>query len=126
MNIPLPWTKPPITSNRTRGNPYARAAEVKTAKAQAAAAIRAADTHPIVGANLTLHYRPDTRRRRDADGLYPTYKVVSDALVEAGVLPDDSWVCVPRAACHIHEPAKPALMWLEIDTIREYDAKERP
>ena len=27
--IPLPWPKPPLTGNRTRGNPYARASEVK-------------------------------------------------------------------------------------------------
>ena len=46
--IPLPWSKPPLTGNRTRGNPYARANEVKTAKDQACAAIFAAVPKSIV------------------------------------------------------------------------------
>lgn len=32
--IELPWDRPPLTGNRTRGNPYARATEVATAKAE--------------------------------------------------------------------------------------------
>jgi hypothetical protein len=47
--------------------------------------------------------------------MYPTLKVVEDALVLEGVLPDDSWVCVPSATCRIHEPdgIGPA-MWVEL------------
>jgi crossover junction endodeoxyribonuclease RusA len=113
--IPLPWSKPPLTGNRTRGNPYARANEVKAAKIEAGAAIRHAKAQPMVGAEVTLHFRPKDRRRRDADGLAPTLKVCLDALVLHHVLPDDSWVHVPAATCRIHPPnGQPAAMWLEL------------
>lgn len=126
--IPLPWSKPPLTGNRTRGNPYARAAEVKTAKAEAVQAIATARPGAVVAANVTLHFRPPTKRRRDADGMYPTLKVVQDALVLSGVIPDDSWVCVPRSACEIHPPdaaldqlGSPP-MWLTLDVLKEFGA----
>lgn len=123
--IPLPWPKPPLTGNRTRGNPYARANEVKEAKGEARIAIRYAQVRPIVGANVALHYQAPTFHRRDADGLFPTLKVCQDALVAEGILPDDSFVCVPAATCHIHEPnGEPASCWLELDVLTEYD--ERP
>ena len=119
MIVHLPWVKPPLTGNRTRGNPYARAAEVKNAGEAAAWVISNGITSgtcwPIVGADITLHYRPADRRRRDADGLFPTLKVCQDALVAEGILPDDSWVCVPSATCRIHPPtSEPAAMWLEL------------
>lgn len=113
--IPLPWPKPPLTGNRTRGNPYARANEVKAAKAQAQQAVYFAYLQPVVGAEVTLHFRPKDKRRRDADGLAPTLKVCLDALVAEGILPDDSWVHVPAATCRIHPPnGEPAAMWLEL------------
>lgn len=121
VEIPLPWDKPPLTGNRTRGNPYARAAEVKTAKDQAVVAVARICRRPIVGAEVTLHYRPKNRQRRDADGLYPTLKVCQDALVLQGVLPDDSWVSVPAATCRIHPPnGQPAALWLELSAITHY------
>ena len=120
--IPLPWSKPPLTGNRTRGNPYARANEVEAAKTQAAEAIRAANVRPIVGANITLHWRIPNKGRRDADNLAPTLKVAQDALVAEGVLPDDSWVCVPSATCRIHPPnGEPAALWLQLDVLTEYE-----
>jgi crossover junction endodeoxyribonuclease RusA len=113
--IPLPWSKPPLTGNRTRGNPYARAKEVDMAKGDAILAVVRADIAPVVGANVTLHFRPKDKRRRDADGLFPTLKVCLDALVAEGVLPDDSWVHVPAATCRIHPPnGQPAAMWLTL------------
>ena len=115
VHIDLPWIKPPLTGNRTRGNPYARANEVKAAKGEAVLAVQASGVAPMVGAEVTLHFRPKDRRRRDADGLAPTLKVCLDALVFSGVLPDDSWVHVPAATCRIHPPnGEPAAMWLEL------------
>jgi hypothetical protein len=122
ITIPLPWDKPPLTGNRTRGNPYARADEVKQAKAEAQQAVRDAYWWVVVGANVTLHFRPATKHRRDADGMFPTLKVCQDALVAEGVLPDDSWVCVPSATCRIHPPnGQPAAMWLELSDITEFN-----
>ena len=113
--IPLPWTKPPLTGNRTRGNPYARANEVKQALSDARTAIRIAHVRPRAGSNVTLHFRPKDKRRRDADGMFPTLKVVQDALVLEGVLPEDSWATIPQAACRIHPPdGEPAAVWVEL------------
>lgn len=113
VTIALPWSKPPLTGNRTRGNVYARANEVKQAKGEARLVVRR--LHPMMGAEITLHFRPKDKRRRDADGLAPTLKVCLDALVAEGVLPDDSWVHVPAATCRIHAPnGEPAAMWLEL------------
>lgn len=120
--IPLHWTKPPLTGNRTRGNPFARANEVKAALDHARIAVRAAKVRPIVGAEVTLHFRPANRQRRDADGLFPTLKVAQDALVQEGVLPEDSWVTIPAATCRIHPPnGEPAAMWLELSDITEFE-----
>jgi hypothetical protein len=124
--IPLPWTKPPLTGNRTRGNPYAQAAKVKTALGEAMWAIKLARPTPIAGAEVTLHFRPANRQCRDADGMSPTLKVCLDALtrVQIGgrtVLPDDSWVEVPASGCRIHTPTgEPAAMWLVLDHVTPY------
>lgn len=114
--IPLPWLAPPLTGNRTRGNPYARAKEVETAKADAIAAVLAARIRPVARAEITLHFRPATWHRRDADGMFPTLKVTQDALVAAGALiHDDSMRYVPAATCRIHPPnGEPASMWVEL------------
>jgi hypothetical protein len=121
--IPLPWSKPPLTGNRTRGNPYARANEVADTKGQAIVAIARVARRPLVGAEVSLVFRPNDRRRRDADGMFPTLKVCLDALVLQGVLPDDSWVHVPAATCRIDTPVAgvPAAMWLELTNITHYD-----
>jgi hypothetical protein len=123
ITIPLPWVKPPLTGNRTRGNPHARANEVKTAHNELRAAIHETPwLFAYVGAEVTLHFRPATKHRRDADGMFPTLKVCQDALVRNGVIPDDSWVCVPAATCRIHPPVpgEPAAMWLELTHITHY------
>lgn len=129
--IPLFWSRPPLTGNRTRGNPYAQAAKVKAALEEAMWAVRKARPRPVVGAEVTLHFRPATRHRRDSDGMAPTLKVCLDALtrVKVGdrtVLPDDSWVEVPASTNRIHtpEPGRPAEMWLTLDVLTEYE--ERP
>ena len=117
--IPLTWTRPPLTGNRTRGNPYARAQEVKDAKADAAFAIYWARVRKPKGrVEVTLHFRPATKHRRDADGMFPTLKACLDALVTYGVLPDDGWQHVPAATCRIHPPnGEPAAMWLELTAV---------
>lgn len=125
LTIPLPWQTPPADANRAlrSTHPGARAAAVRQMKTEAAWAIRAANPRPVVGANVSLHYRPKDRRRRDADGLFPVLKAVTDALVECGVLPEDSWVTVPAATCRIWppEPGAPAAMWLVLEVLTEYD-----
>lgn len=120
--IPLPWSKPPLSQNDRGISPYVKAKKVAQALEDARWSIRAARVAPVVAANVTLHYRVPDRRRRDADNLAATFKVVQDALVAEGVLPEDSWICVPRAAQEIHPPTEegPA-MWLELDVITRFE-----
>ena len=118
LRVDLPWRSPPMRANDRRSWP-AQARAFKQALTEARWAVKAAGLAPIVGANVTLHYRPTTRRRQDADGIAATLKPCLDALVQEGVIPDDSWVCVPRTSQEIHPPIKgePAALWLELEVI---------
>ena len=121
MIVNLPWLTPPLRANDRRAWPAQHRA-FQAALQEARWAVRAADLTPIVGADVTLHYRPRTRRVQDADGIAPTLKPCLDALVQEGVLPDDSWVCVPRTAQEIHPPtADGPACWLTLTAIHPYD-----
>lgn len=122
LRVDLPWRTPPMRFNDRRAWP-AQHRTFQQALTEARWAVRAARLTPIVGANVTLHYRPTARRRQDADGIAPTLKPCLDALVQEGVLPDDSWVCVPRASQEIHPPIKgePAALWLTLEILTEFE-----
>lgn len=113
--IPLPFAKPPLAQNDRRAW-IAQWRDFQTAKEQARWAIRAARVAPVERAEVTLHYRVPDMRRRDADGPAPTMKVCLDALVDEGVIKDDSFIYIPRTSIEIHPPikGKPPAMWLEI------------
>ena len=118
MIVPLPWTRPPQSLN-DRAHHHVKAKATAQALTDARQAVRTAKPKPLVGAEVTLHYRVPDKRRRDADNLAPVLKVCQDALVAEGVLPDDSWVCIPAATCRIHAPVAslgPAL-WLELTEV---------
>ena len=123
IRIDLPWSKPPLSQNDRDERARGGARKIATAKAEARMAIRAARVEPIVGADVTLHYRVADRRRRDADNLAVVLKVCQDALVLEGVLPDDSWVCVPHSGQTIHppEPGQPSALWLELSDITHFE-----
>lgn len=123
LRIDLPWRSPPLRANDRRAWPAQHRA-FQQALVEARWAVKAARIPPIVGAVATLHYRPTTRRRQDADGIAPTLKPCLDALVAEGVLPDDSWVHVPATAQRIHEPDGDPAMWLELSQITEYRTGE--
>lgn len=121
--IPLTWDRPPLRANDRRSWQAQHRTKSK-ALDEARWAIRAANVTPIVGAEVVLHYRVPDRRRRDSDGPEPTKKVAIDALVLEGVLPDDSWVHVPRSSVEIHPPEGAPAMWLELCAIHYFE--ERP
>lgn len=118
--IPLPWPKPPLSQNDRDERNKGGSRKIREAKEQARWAIRAAKVQPIVGAEVTLHYRVPDRRRRDADNLAVLLKVCQDALVLEGVLPRDDWVCVPHSGQTIHPPDGPSALWIELDNITEF------
>jgi hypothetical protein len=113
--IPLTWTTPPLRQN-DRQHHMVKAKAFAAALEEARWAIRAAKPKPMIGADVTLHYRVPDHRIRDADGLAPTLKAALDALVAEQILPRDDWVCVPSATCRIHPPSDegPA-MWVTLD-----------
>ena len=120
VTIPLPWPRPPATSNQ-RGNWRADAARRKTALEQARWAIRGQQIAPIEGiVEVTIHWRIPNAVTRDADGLALTGKCVLDAVVQEGVLPGDSWRTVRATTCRIHPPERgePAAMWLTIERVQ--------
>lgn len=120
IRIDLPWRTPPVSQN-DRQHHHVKAKAVAQALVEARLAIRAADIAPIVGAVITLHYRVPDRRRRDADNLAVTLKVVQDALVVEQIIPRDDWVCVPASGQQIHPPTDegPA-MWVELSQVVFY------
>lgn len=123
ITIALPWAAPPISQN-DRQHHHVKAKAVALALAEARMAIRAAQVEPIVGAVVTLHYRAPDHRRRDADNLAATHKVVQDALVAEGVIPRDDWVHVPSSGQTIHPPDGPAALWVVLSDVVYYE--ERP
>lgn len=113
----LPWSVPPITQNQLRRMHYQTEARLKAqAKSEARWAIRGAHLEPRFAANVILHWRQSDNRRRDGDGAAPTLKVVLDALVAEGVLPDDSWEHVPHSGITCHPPRRgmPGALWVEL------------
>lgn len=121
QHAPLPWSKP-ITQNQLRRmHPMAEARLKRQMSDDARWLIRSAKLTPVQRAEVTLHYRPGTRRPCDADGLAPTLKIALDALVREGVLPDDDYRHVPRVGIEIHEPrdGMPASFWIEIESVEE-------
>lgn len=120
IRIELPWRTPPLSQN-DRQHHHVKAKLVASALEAARWSIRAARLQPLVGAEVTLHYRVPDRRRRDADNLAVVLKVCQDALVAEGILPRDDWVCVPASGQRIHPPDGQPAMWLELTSITSYD-----
>lgn len=120
--IPLPWAGvPPLTKNMVRRLHYQREAQLRRAAIVEArwvirAAMRRGDLKPMVGANITLHWRQPDNRGRDGDGAQPTLSLVIDALVLEGVLPDDSWIHVVHSGVTCHPPVRglPGSLWVEL------------
>lgn len=115
--IPLPWTSPPLRQN-DRQHHMVKAKAFATALEQARWAIRAAKPTPVIGADVTLHYRVPDQRIRDSDGIAPTLKVVLDALVAEQIIPRDDWVHVPHSGQTIHPPtAEGPAMWVTLEEL---------
>jgi crossover junction endodeoxyribonuclease RusA len=102
--IQLPFTRPLSLNDRMHHMAKARA--VREWRTAAHWAIKAAGIPPCARIWVELHYVPAQNRRRDPDNLVASFKPVVDALVDAGVIPDDTQVFVDRA-WPVIDPAEP-------------------
>lgn len=81
------------------------------------AAARALRVPSLGHVHVRLVYVPRDSRRRDTDNLWATAKPAIDALVDAGVIPDDTSRYVTRHEPLIEEPVRDlpgARVWLTV------------
>jgi hypothetical protein len=119
--VPLLWDKPPLTANQIRKMHHMAEASTKAVMlTQAIWSISQLDLtrRTYDRAVVVLHWRMGDKRRRDGDGAAPTLKVCLDALVQEGIVPDDSWQYVVHSGITTHAPVpgKPGAMWLSISS----------
>lgn len=128
VTLDLPYTKPPLTLNpagvgTTRGAVYARAAQIRSVRADAAwLAHRDHLPRNVAHVAVQLHYRPRDNRHRDPINLTATQKALVDGLRDYRLVPDDDprFVTDLMPVIHPAEKRKPGRMWLEL-TITEED-----
>lgn len=87
--LSLPWVRPPLSANMRLhwAERHRLTADIRHTVAWLA---RSARLPPSGHVTVTLVWAPPDRRRRDADNPFPTYKVCCDAIVDAGIVPDDA------------------------------------
>lgn len=104
--INLPYEKPPLNAN-TRLH-WAREAKIrKKIRHDTAWRIKAASKNipPLAGdqrIKVWVEYTPATKRTRDTDNLAPFLKPIYDAVVDAGLCPDDNphYMLKPETIIH--------------------------
>ena len=101
-DIDLPFTTP--LSLNDRMHHMAKAKLVALWRQSTAVAVRAAGVPHANRIKATLFYVPNSQRRRDPDNLVASYKPAIDALVDAGVVDDDTQDYVERVWPIICEP----------------------
>jgi crossover junction endodeoxyribonuclease RusA len=86
--IELPFTRP-LTLNH-RMHYMVRAKKIAEMRHGAAEVIALAGVPPLDHLKAWIEYAPRDSRRRDPINLIPTLKASEDALMDAGVVPDDN------------------------------------
>jgi len=92
----------PTWTANSRGHWSQRADEVKAWRTVARQAARGIPPLDVVTVHLQM--TPADRRRRDPDNLAGALKPVLDGLVDAEVIPDDSWQHVAGVSLSIADP----------------------
>lgn len=86
--IDLPLTKP--LSLNSRQHYMVKAREVAQLRNDVRFLVKAAGIPPLPCVQIELHYAPRDSRRRDSLNLIATLKPCEDAVVDEGVIPDDT------------------------------------
>jgi crossover junction endodeoxyribonuclease RusA len=92
VTIELPWHEPPLSLNDRHATRIVEAAAIAKVRRDAGwivKSVRARLGRPA-HVRVELRYQPRRRGRRDEDNLTATYKPVCDAIVDAGIVPDDT------------------------------------
>jgi crossover junction endodeoxyribonuclease RusA len=93
-SVELPFSRP--LSMNDRMHHMVKAKVVAEWRSQTAAALRAEQIPAMSKVKATLFYIPKVNRRRDPDNLVASFKPAIDALVDAGIVPDDTQEFVER------------------------------
>lgn len=111
--LDLPHGRPPLTLNQ-RLHWAARSRTTRELRQTVTWLAKAAQIPAAEHVTVTLHYAPGDNRRRDDDNLVATSKVCCDAIVDSGVVPDDTpaWMTKPTPVI-VPPPAKG--MWLTVE-----------
>ena len=115
----------PTWNANSRGHWSQRAEQVAAWRLVAMQAAKAAAIPSLDVVFVELTMTPSDRRRRDPDNLAGALKPVLDGLVDAGVIPDDSYQHVAGVALAIEtpDPTLRAHRWrLTIDVHEREDA----
>lgn len=110
LRAPRPWTANERIHWAVR---HARTSQIRTTVAALARTLHLGQLGHITA---QLHYRPGDNRRRDEDNLTATSKPAFDALVDAGLVPDDTARWMTKLMPVIHEGRGHRELWLEIAT----------
>jgi len=86
----FPYATNPLSLNGPRGRHYLKNQWVKRVRNETIAYIRQAGIPPLGRARAGLIWFVLTSNRRDVDNLAPLEKVMFDAMVRAGLVPDDT------------------------------------
>lgn len=100
ITIELPWEKPPIRSNGSRGEHRAHAAKVRNAREAAAVCGRAyfmANGELPSPCIVTMIWTVSNRIERDSMNLAWTMKPCIDGFVDAGLWSKDHFGIIPEA-----------------------------
>ncbi len=99
-SIRLPWASLPLSANGREGwrKKAAITAEIRDTMRWL---LKAAKIPPLVKISVQLIWVASTVRRRDTDNTVATMKPVVDAIVDEGIVPDDTTEFVTRLEADI-------------------------
>lgn len=117
--IELPYAKPPLSLN-DRFHWRKKSSITSALRSATTLLLRAKRVPPLEYAVVRLEWIVPTRTRRDADNPVATLKVCADALVDAGVLPDDTPQYVSKRETEItYEKGRSTVFFVITGTPRE-------
>lgn len=115
--VRLPYRTPPLSLN-ARQHWGAKARATKAVRRDVTLVLRSQRVPAAARVEVQLGYTPRDRRRRDTDNLVATLKAIADAVVDAGIVPDDTPEFMAKPEPIITAPdARDPHLWLLITDI---------